>query len=89
MQKYIKPVRAMLGQYKQSISNMRENQRIITRSTDVSNDENICPNLAPVEQLTKRRQKNITNHTNSYLHPHPHPHSHSVTNTNMKEVSLK
>jgi hypothetical protein len=44
MEKYIKPVRAMLGQYKQSITNIRENQRIMTRSTDVSNDENMCPN---------------------------------------------
>lgn len=40
MQKYIKPVRQMLGQYKQSISNIRENQRMLTRSTttDTSND---------------------------------------------------
>jgi hypothetical protein len=46
MQKYIKPVRAMLGQYKQSINHIRDNQRMITRSTtDISNnDENICPN---------------------------------------------
>jgi hypothetical protein len=36
MQKYIKPVRAMLGQYKQSISHIRDNQRLLTKSTDVS-----------------------------------------------------
>jgi len=57
MEKYIKPVRAMLGQYKQSITNIRENQRIMTRSTDVSNDENMCPNS--VEQMTRRRSKNV------------------------------
>jgi hypothetical protein len=46
MQKYIKPVRAMLGKYKQSLNNIRDNQRMLTRSTtDMSqNDENICPN---------------------------------------------
>jgi|JI10StandDraft_1071094.scaffolds.fasta_scaffold5340902_1 hypothetical protein len=46
MQKYIKPVRAMLGKYKQSLNNIRDNQRMLTRSTtDISqNDENICPN---------------------------------------------
>ena len=50
MQKYIKPVRAMLGQYKQSISHIRDNQRLLTKSTDVSvsnsnSDQNVCPNV--------------------------------------------
>lgn len=65
MQKYIKPVRAMLGQYKQSISHIRDNQGLLTKSTDVSvgnSDQNACPNVGGqrgrIESMTRRREKN-------------------------------
>jgi hypothetical protein len=53
MQKYIAPVRTMLGRYKQSIKNIKETQRLLSRSTDASEKENIL-----CERVDKKKNKN-------------------------------
>lgn len=53
MQKYIRPVRTMLGQYKQSLNNLRDNQMLLSKSTSVSEEENLCPNPTTALKINK------------------------------------
>lgn len=54
MQKYIAPVRTMLGDYKQAIVRIREDQRLLTRGTEASDRENVCPNTVKIGRSTTK-----------------------------------